>query len=562
MSISDTFPLGHNGHFDYVIVGGGTAGCIIASRLSEYLPNKIILMIEAGPTDVGENRALILKDRSSMQGTELDYRYTSVKQLRGIAQNAYSCLTFTLTCFVGNSDIIHSRAKILGGCSSHNDMVSFRTPQYDAYTWEKLGCKGWSFETFARVQDKLRVTTHPSAHPRDQSQLNKDWIMSASRALGLPYVKDLNKSIRSAGGLTQSVGWTPISYNPDNGYRSSTSVAYIHPILRGEEKRPNLIILTNAWVSRVNVQGNIAVAVNVTTKDGTKHTAYAISEIILCAGAIDTPRLMLLSGLGPREHLESVGIPVVKDIPGVGENLQDHPGASVVYELHDKVPAETATHSDVLAFIRHKPYNWAGDDGNIPDLLLHTWQLDFDGGEPVVPQGYPRPQNPFGIYPLTLRPESKGRVYLRSNNPSEKPALDFRYFEDPNNYDAEILVAGIKAARQIAQSEPFKSYIKREVAPGPLVTSDRDLDKYARETSCTIYHPACTTKMGDVEKDPQAVVDSRLKVRGLLNLRIADAGVFPIMVTVNVMLTVLAVGERAAELIAEDAGWAGARHHL
>lgn len=440
-------------------------------------------------------------------------------------------------------------------------MVSFRTPQYDTYCWEKLGCKGWSFDTFSRLQDKLRVTTHPAAHPRDQNQLNKDWVLSASRALGLPYVKDLNQSIRAAGGLTPSVGWTPVSYNPDNGYRSSTSVAYIHPILRGEEKRPNLLILTNAWVSRVNVQGNFATSVDVTTQDGTNHIAYALSEIILCAGAFDTPRLMLLSGLGPRADLESIGIPVVKDIPGVGESLQDHPGTGVIYDLHDRVPAETATHSDVLAFIRHKPYNWAGDDGNIPDVLLHTWQLDF-AGDAMTPEGYPRPKYPFGIYPVTLRSQAKGRLYLKSSDPVQKPALDFKYFEDPDNYDAEILVAGIKAARKIAESQPFKSYIKAEIAPGPHITSDEDLDKYARETSYTIYHPACTTKMGDVEKDPLAVVDARLRVRGLANLRIADAGIFPTMISVNLMLTVLAVGERAAELIAEDAGWTEVKSHL
>lgn len=440
-------------------------------------------------------------------------------------------------------------------------MVSFRTPQYDAYTWERLGCKGWNFETFTRLQDKLRVTTLPSAHPRDQSRLSKDWILSANVALGLPYVKDLNKPIRSAGGLTKSVGWTPLSYNPDNGYRSSASVAYIHPILCGEDKRPNLFILTNAWVSRINIQGNVAVSVDVMTKDGVKHTVSAVSEIILSAGAIDTPRLLLLSGLGCREHLESIGVPVVKNIPGVGENLRDHPGAGVIYDLQNKVPEETASHSDVLAFIRHKPYNWAGDDGNLPDLLLHTWQLDFEG-DPVTPTGYSRPQHPFGIYPVVLRSTSKGRVYLKSNDPSEQPVLDFKYFEDASNYDAEILVAGIKAARKMASSEPFKSYIKREVAPGPHITSDEDLDRYARETSYTIYHPACTTKMGDTDKDPLAVVDPQLKVKGILGLRVADAGVFPHMISVNPMLTVLAVGERAAELIAEDAGWTGARSHL
>lgn len=565
MSISNTFPLAQNGHFDYIIVGGGTAGCIIASRLSGYLPDKRILMIEGGPSDVGEMRALILKDRSSMQGTTLDYGYTTVEQPRGM------CLIQVIVCFfspllytdliLGNSNILHSRAKILGGCSSHNDMVAFRTPQYDTYTWEQRGCKGWGFDTFTRLQDKLRIPFVPGAHPRDQSQLSKDWILSANRGLGLPYVKDLNKSIRSAGGLTESAGWTPLAYYPDNGYRGSASVVYIHPILRGEEKRPNLFMLTNAWVSRVNVQGNVAVSVDVTTEDGVKHTAHAASEIILCAGVIDTPKLLLLSGLGPREHLESVGVPVVKDIPGVGENLKDHPAVGVIFDLHDKAPKETATHSDVLAFVRHKPYNWAGDDGNLPDLLLHTWQLDFEG-DPVTPPGYPRPQNPFGIYPVTLRTQSKGRVYLKSSDPAEKPALDFKYFEDANNYDAEILVAGIKAARKMAASEPLKSYIKKEVSPGPHITSDEDLDRFARESHFTIFHPAGTTKMGDVEKDRLAVVDPRLKVRGLQNLRVADAGVFPEMISVNLMVTVMTVGERAAELIAEDAGWTGARSHL
>jgi choline dehydrogenase-like flavoprotein len=439
-------------------------------------------------------------------------------------------------------------------------MVSFRTPEYDAHTWEKLGCKGWSFDMFQRLQGRLRNTTHPRAHPHDQNQLSKDWITSVHKGLDLPYLSNINSAIDSAGGLTEAVGWTPLSYNPDNGWRSSASLAYIHPILRGEEKRPNLVILTNAWVSRLNVQGEVATNVDVTTQDGTKHTVHAATEIILCAGSIDTPRLMLLSGLGPRQHLESVNVPVVKDIPGVGENLQDHPCTFVVYDLHEQVPSQTATHSDVLAFLRHKPYNWAGDDGNIPDIELHTWQLDWC--DEIVRLGYERPKHPFCTMPVLLRPQSKGRVYLKSNNPEEKPALDFKYFEDPDGYDAEVLVAGIKAIRKIAEAQPFKSWIKREIAPGPNVTTDEELDKYARAASHTIYHPACTTKMGDIEKDPMAVVDSRLKVRGIRNLRIADAGVFPTMITVNLMLTVLAVGERAAEMIAEDAGWTGATSRL
>ena len=432
-------------------------------------------------------------------------------------------------------------------------MVSFRTPQYDAYMWEKLGCDGWNFDTFSRLQDKLRVNTVAAAHPRDQSQMSKDWVLAANRALEVPYFKDLNDTIRSAGGLVPSAGWTPLSYNPHNGYRSSASVAYIHPILRREETGENLFILTNAWVSKINVDGDRAVSIDVAANDGAQHTAAASVEIILCAGAFDSPRLLLLSGLGPREHLESVGVAVVKDIPGVGQNLQDHPGARVLYDLHDKVPEKTATHSDVLAFIREKPYNWAAGDGNLPDILLHTWQLDFPG-DPIAPPGYPRPEHPFAIVPVTLRSQSRGSLCLASNDPKDKPVLDFKYFEDADNYDAEMLVAGIRAARKIAAAEPFKSYIRAEIAPGPNIASDEDLDRYAREVSATIYHPACTTKMGNLDKDPLAVVDSQLRVRGVSNLRVADAGVFPTMLSVNLMLTVLAVGERAAELVAQDAG--------
>ncbi|KAK6366490.1 hypothetical protein LTS17_010575 [Exophiala oligosperma] len=544
MCITDSLPVGDGRGFDYIIVGGGTAGCIVASRLSGYLPQKRILLIEAGPSDLGERRALVLKDRLEMLGSELDFGYTAVEQP------------------MGNSHHVHSRAKILGGCSSHNDMVSIRTPENDIRTWERLGCTGWSFETFNRLLDQLRLSTWHAAHPRDRNQMSKDWIRSAHRALGQPLVRDFNENVSAPGVLAEGVGWTPLSYNPDNGWRCGASVAYIHPILRGEQKREHLTILTNSWVSRVNLQGSRAVSVDVTTRDGVKHTVHASAEIILCAGAIDTPRLLLLSGLGPRDHLESVKIPVVKHIPGVGENLQDHPGSVVVYDLHEPVSPNTATHSDVLAFLRHKPQNnlVGDDDGHVPDLLLHTWALDFCSDTTRL--GYDRPKHPFCFLPVALRPKARGRLYLKSNDPAEKPALDFKFFEDKNGYDAQVIVAGIKAARKVAETEPFRKWIKREVAPGPNIASDEDLDKYARAVSHTIYHPACTTKMGDLDKDTLAVVDSRLKVRGIHNLRIADAGVFPTMISVNLMQTVCVVGERAAELIAEDAGWTGCKASL
>jgi choline dehydrogenase-like flavoprotein len=342
-------------------------------------------------------------------------------------------------------------------------------------------------------------------------------------------------------------------------------VAYIHPILRGEEHRPNLKILTNAWVSKINVNNDTVEGINVTIQGGRKFTLKARKETILCAGAVDTPRLMLLSGLGPAEQLQSLSIPVVKDLPGVGENLLDHPETIIIWELNQPVPPnQTTMDSDAGIFLRRETIDAAGkkptptnpaalNDGDIADVMMHCYQIPFCLNTTRL--GYDEPINAFCMTPNIPRPRSRGRLYLTSSNPEVKPALDFRYFTDPEGYDAATFVYGIKAARRIAQQAPFKDWIKREVAPGPDVQSDEAISEYARKVAHTVYHPAGTTKMGDVSKDKLAVVDAELKVRGLKGLRIADAGVFPVMTTINPMLTVLGVGERCAELIAMEAGW-------
>ncbi|EGD95262.1 choline dehydrogenase [Trichophyton tonsurans CBS 112818] len=406
--------------YDYVIVGGGTAGCVIASRLAEYLPRKKILLIEAGPSDYMDDRVLKLKDWLGLLGGEFDYDYGTTEQP------------------MGNSHIRHSRAKVLGGCSSHNTLISFRPFEYDCKVWESKGCKGWSFDTF-----------HSQA---------PNWTLCPKR------------------------------------------------------------------------------------------------ETILCAGAIDTPRLLLLSGIGPREQLSALSIPVVKDVPGVGENLVDHPESIIMWELNQPVPPnQTTMDSDAGVFLRRKPINAAGFDGDCADIMMHCYQIPF--GIHTGRLGYDVPANAFCVTPNIPRPRSRGRLYLTSADPTVKPALDFRYFTDPEGYDAATIVAGLKAARKIAEEEPFKKWIKREVAPGPATTTDEELSAYGRSVHHTVYHPAGTTKMGDIQKDRMAVVDPTLKIRGLKNVRIADAGVFPDMPSINPMLTVLGVGERAAELIAEEAGW-------
>jgi choline dehydrogenase-like flavoprotein len=382
----------------------------------------------------------------------------------------------------------------------------------------------------------------------------------------IPIIKDFNKEIRETGSLQQGVGFFSVAYNPDDGRRSSASVAYIHPILRGQEKRPNLTILTNAWVSKLNASGKTVQGVNITLKSGLKLVLTPRTETILCAGAVDTCRLMLHSGIGPRDQLSDLGIPVIHNLLGVGENLLDHPETIIMWELNAPIPPQTTMDSDAGIFLRRELPNAATTntdpalnpkglpDGTIADLMMHCYQIPFCLNTARL--GYEAPLNAFCMTPNIPRPRSRGRIYLTSSDPTVKPALDFKYFTDPANYDALTLVAGLKAAREIAKQAPFSNWLKREVAPGPSVQTDEELSEYGRRVAHTVYHPAGTTKMGDVN-DEMAVVDPELRVRGLKGLRIADAGVFPAMTTINPMLTVLAVGERAAEIFAWDAGWRG-----
>ncbi|EGX97045.1 choline oxidase (CodA), putative [Cordyceps militaris CM01] len=523
--------------FDYIIVGGGTAGCVLAARLASYLPERKVLLIEAGPSDFNLSQVLNLREWLSLLGGELDYDYPTTEQPNG------------------NSHIRHSRAKVLGGCSSHNTLISFRPFRHDMDRWVAQGCTGWTFDNVTRHIDNLRNTFQP-VHTRHRNQLCKDWVNACSTALGIPVIDNFNSEIREKGQLVDGAGFFNISYNPDDGKRSSASVAYIHPILRGDERRPNLTILTETWVSKVHVENDTATGVDIAFKSGQKMTLRPRKEIILSGGAVDTPKLMLHSGLGPRDQLQSLGIRVVKDIPGVGENLIDHPETIIMWELSKPVPPnQTTMDSDAGVFIRRDPTNAAGNDGDAADIMMHCYQIPFTLnterlGYPLIPDGYA-----FCMTPNIPRARSRGRIYLTSADPNVKPALDFRYFTDPEGYDASILVDGIRAARKIAEEAPFKNWLKQEVAPGPKVQTDEEISEYARRAAHTVYHPAGTTKMGDIAKDEFAVVDPELRVRGIKKLRIADAGVFPEMPSINPMLTVLAIGERAAELIAMEEGW-------
>ena len=291
---------------------------------------------------------------------------------------------------------------------------------------------------------------------------------------------------------------------------------------------------------------------NITLQSGTSLTLTARKETILCAGAIDTPRLLLHSGIGPPAQLTSLNIPVVAPIPGIGHNLLDHPESIIMWELNRPVPPnQTTMDSDAGIFVTRP-----GHTPGVADIMMHCYQIPFCLNTARL--GYDSPIDAFCMTPNIPRPKSKGQLYLTSSDPAVKPALDFKYFSDPAGYDAATLVAGIHLARDVAKRAPFSTWLKREVAPGPAVQSDADISAYARKVAHTVYHPAGTTKMGDLKKDDMAVVDPELRLRGLKGVRVADAGVFPEMTSVNPMLTVLAIGERCAEMVAEEAGWKGA----
>ena len=498
--------------YDYVVVGGGTAGAVVAARLSEDADVEVCL-IEAGPTDVGYDDVLQLRRWLGLLEGPIDLAYTTTLQPRG------------------NAHIVHSRAAVLGGCSSHNTQIFFKPMPGDWQDWVDRGAEGWEPEGMEKYYERL-PTKHQIVAEKDRNPLLKDWIPAAAEAAGVRANPDWN-----AAPFRDGAGFLDVGYDPETGIRSSSSVAYLHPIMG---KRPNLTVLTDTWVRRVNLENGRAVSVN--TDNG---TIRAEREIIVSGGSVDTPRLLLLSGIGPADDLRELGVEVQHDLPGVGENLLDHPESIIIWELNRPLPPEGVMDADCALFV-----NRLGGDPR-PDLMYHTYQLPFTFNTERL--GYPVPEHCICMTPNIPRSRSVGRMWLLSSNPEIKPALDFQYFTDADGYDEQTIVDGLKIAREVANTEPFKGWIKREVAPGPKITSDSDLSEYGRAVHHTVYHPSGTCRMG-AANDELAVVDPQLRVRGIEGLSIADGSIFPTMPTVNPMVGTFMIGEKAADLVRQRTG--------
>ncbi|WP_326835220.1 GMC family oxidoreductase N-terminal domain-containing protein [Amycolatopsis rhabdoformis] len=509
-----------NGRYDYVVVGAGSAGCVVAARLSEDADRRVLLLESGGPDTKPE-----IADPPawpSLWGTEVDYGYRTVPQ-------------------AGTGGAAHDwpRGHTLGGSHSINAMVYLRGHRDDFDQWARMGCPGWDHDSvlpyfrrmesvpggdarFRGIEGPLRPA--PSAAPNPLSPV----FVDAAVAAGYPRTDDFN------GADGEGAGWHDLTIA--DGVRQSTAAAYLRPI---RDARPHLTVATGARAHRLLFDGERCVGVEY-RQDGATHTAYAEREVVLSAGTVDSPRLLLLSGVGPAADLEHAGVDVVHDLPGVGRNLHDHPLCSVVYEAAQPIPPGRTNHAETSMVWRSDP-SLSG-----PDLQLMFMHVPF--GPPTLPA----PPNSF-TFGLATVPEARGTVRLAGPDPSAPPLIDPNYLGAEN--DVRRLVEAVAVAREIAAAPPFGAWRGKELHPGPDTRDPRGLREFVARATGTYFHPVGTCAMGS---GADAVVDPELRLRGVRGLRIADASVIPRIGCVNTNAATIMIGEKAADLLrGRSAGSAG-----
>jgi len=525
--------------FDFVIVGAGSAGCVLANRLTAEGRHKVLLL-EAGGEDRDIWIHIPLGYGRHFTNARVNWLYQTEPQDE---------------CH-GRS-IIAPRGKVMGGSSSINGLLYIRGQAQDFDHWRQLGNPGWSYADvlpyFRKAQDQSRGADafHATGGPLAVSDMEPlpicDAFITAAEQCGYRRNPDFN------GAAQEGFGYYQLTTR--NGRRCSASVAYLKPARR----RANLKVVPHALATRVLIEGRRAVGVEYLQGD-VAHVAPA-REVILSGGAFNTPQLMQLSGLGPAPLLRAHGIAVAADMPGVGADLQDHFHARMVYRCRQPVTVNdllARKHRGLLAALNYACTRrgllamgaaYAGgffrsdETAATPDVQCHIMLFS---GDTIAP-----PLHPFsGIScPLiVLRPESRGHVRIKSADPRAAPAIQPRYLSAAK--DRAVMVAGLRALRQIIAAPALAPFIAAEHDPGAACASDDDLLAFARHKGSTVYHPTSTCRMGD---DPTAVVDTRLHVRGMENLRIVDASVMPALVSGNTNAATLMIAEKAADMILADA---------
>jgi choline dehydrogenase len=514
---------------DYVIIGAGSAGCVLANRLSED-SGVTVTLVEAGGRGLHPNIAIPAAFAKQFH-TALDWDISTEPEPHCHGRSLYM-----------------PRGKGLGGSSAMNAMLYVRGRPLDYDLWDT---PGWTWEDvrpyFLRSEDNARGPSehHATGGPlrvmdeRSPRPLTRRFLQASERA-GIPYVDDYNGPEQDGAALAQ--------VTQHNGRRWSANDAYLRPV----RDRPNLEIVTGATVQDVELEKGRATGVRVRRLRRTR-VIKAAREVILAAGALGSPQLLMLSGVGPAGHLASLGIDIAVDAPAVGQNLQDHPFYTCVYEVdggslydaeHPRYLAEwllrrsgplTSTVAEAFAFVRSRPGLPA------PDLQFHFAPAYFVDHGAATFDGHAMT---FG--PVLVTPRSRGTLQLRSADAHDKPRILTNSLAERDDVDA--LVAGVKLGREIADCEPLRSCIERELFPGPGVESDEDLEADLRRRVDLLYHPVGTCRMGT---DDDAVVDEALRVRGVEALRVVDASIMPLIPGGNTNAPTIMIAERAADLIRE-----------
>ena len=527
--------------FDFIIVGGGSAGCVLAGRLSDN-PATRVLLLEAGPADRSLWIHLPIGYGKTMWSERYNWRYQTDPDPNMNGRRIY-----------------WPRGKTLGGSSSINGLIYIRGQREDYDHWAALGNTGWGYDDvlpyFVKSEGNQRgaIPLHGGSGPLKVSDIGAkheliEAFIAGAAQIGVPRTDDFNGARQEGAGYYQ--------LTTDKGWRVSTAKAYLDPARR----RPNLRIETEAFAAGVVMQGTRAVGVRY-RQGGVMKEARCRAEVLLAAGSLQSPQLLQLSGIGPRALLERHGIPVVLDAPDVGENLQDHLQIRLGYECTKPITTNDQLNSifgqlriglQWLLF-RSGPLaigiNQGGcfmralpGEARTPDIQFHVATLSAD-----MAGGKVHPYSGFTMSICQLRPESRGHVRIRSTDPFEPPEMQPNYLA--TDLDRRTTVAGMKAARAIAAAPAMRPYVKREVKPGPDVASDAELLEFSRDNGATIFHPTGTCRMG---VDARAVVDPRLRVVGVQGLRVVDCSVMPTLVSGNTNAPAVMLAEKAVDMIRED----------